>query len=82
MEPHSCALLTTFQLPLRHSCTLWRARLGEYSVSPTFGRCEADAFQVASFGVDANLVRVSVGLEAAADLCAIFERALIAIASI
>lgn len=38
--------------------------------------------QAASFGVDANLIRVSVGLEAAADLCAIFERALMAIAAV
>jgi len=45
-------------------------------------RCRANASQAASFGVEADLVRVSVGLEDAADLSGRFERALQAVASI
>ena len=65
------------QLSLRIIGALWRAWLGEHPA--TYSSELPLTEKAAQFGAEADLVRVSVGLEDAADLTARFQRALDAI---
>lgn len=73
-------LTDTSQLPVCDTGALLRAGLGKAAPSPpaTLGsRADAGAGnQAASFGVEAELIRFSVGLEDTAQLTATFESAL------
>ena len=71
------AALTCTQLSICDSGALWRIGLGKAARPLTFFISELTKLpQAASFGVEAELIRFSVGLEDTPELTETFKRAL------